>query len=116
MKKNKNLLLFLFLLNICACTYEKSEPLLCDNVNSNYTQSVVPIILTRCAVSGCHNGDSTSVGNFKNYMELKERVNNGLFNSKVIVEKSMPPPTVPALKKEEYLILKCWYDSGAPNN
>lgn len=107
-----NILLFLFY----ACTHERSEISPCEGVNSSYAQSIAPIIQTRCALPGCHNGDSVSVGNFSNYDEIKIRVDNGQFKIKVFDTKSMPPASLPALPSGEYNKLKCWFDSGAPNN
>jgi hypothetical protein len=89
---------------------------LCDTVNSDYTESVALLIQTRCALSGCHIGDSVSVGNFNNYSEIKERVDNGTFREKVIDSKTMPPSTKPPLSTQEYTIFKCWFEKGGPNN
>lgn len=104
------------LIGINSCTSDKTELLLCDTVNADYSESVALIIQTRCALSGCHIGDSVSVGNFNNYSEIKERVDNGTFREKVIDSKTMPPSTKPPLTTQEYTILKCWYEAGASGN
>ena len=99
-----------------SCTYKKVDLNPCDTVNSNYDISISPLIQTHCALSGCHNGDSTSVGNFNLYTEIKMRVDNGQFKIKMFDSKSMPPASQPSLTSEEYNKLKCWFDAGAPNN
>lgn len=117
-KESANNLFALFILAFyfSACTYKKVELDPCENVNSKYTQDISPLIQTHCALSGCHNGDSTSVGNFNEYAEIKMRVENGQFKIKVFDSKSMPPISQPSLTSEEYNKLKCWFDAGAPNN
>ena len=82
----------------------------------SYKDQLIPLFNTKCALSGCHNGDSTSVGNFNEYAEIKMRVDNGQFKIKMFDSKSMPPISQPPLTSEEYNKLKCWFDAGAPNN
>jgi hypothetical protein len=116
-KSLNNRFIFYILACYCtSCTHEKTELNPCENVDVNYTQSISPIIQTHCALSGCHNGDSTSVGNFSEYSEIKLRVDNGQFKIKVFDTQSMPPIGQPALTSEEFNKLKCWYDAGALNN
>ena len=99
-----------------GCTYDNLELNPCESVDVKYTESIAPLIQTSCALSGCHNGDSTSVGNFNLYDEVKMRVENGQFKLKVIDSKSMPPTTQPPLTSKQFTLLKCWIDAGAPNN
>ena len=101
---------------LASCTYKKQEINPCEGINSNYSQNIAPLIQIHCALSGCHNGDSTSVGNFKLYEELKTRVDNGQFETRVILSKSMPPFTRPPLSEEDFATLKCWFEGGAPND
>ena len=117
-KKGANCLFafYIFAILFSACSYKKVELNPCENANSNYAQSISPLIQVHCALSGCHNGDSTSVGNFNEYAEIKMRVDNGQFKLKVFDSKSMPPVSQPSLPSEEYNKLKCWFDAGAPNN
>ncbi len=99
-----------------SCTNKKLDLNPCENVNIKYAQSIAPLIQTHCALPGCHNGDSTSVGNFNEYSEIKMRVDNGQFKIKLFDTQSMPPITRPPLTSEEYNQLKCWFDAGASNN
>ena len=98
-----------------SCTHDKGNVPLCDNVNSSYSQSVGPLIQTRCAIPACHDG-STYIGNFNNYSEVKAYIDNGIFKVKVIDMKNMPPSSQPPLSTEEFNKLKCWYENGGPNN
>ncbi len=107
---------FILAIFISSCTYKKLDINPCDNVSSNYTKSISPLIKTHCALSGCHNGDSISVGDFNEYTEIKMRVDNGQFKIKVFDSKLMPPASQPSLASEDYNKLKCWFDAGAPNN
>ena len=113
---NRLFVLYILTLYFSACTHKKIELNPCENVNIKYAQSIAPLIQTHCALPGCHNGDSTSVGNFNEYNEIKIRVENGQFKIKLFDTKSMPPITQPALSSEDFNKLKCWFDAGALNN
>lgn len=99
-----------------GCTYDNLELDPCESINVKYAENIAPLIQTRCALSGCHNGDSTSVGDFNLYDEVKLRVENGQFKLKVIDTRSMPPTTQAPLSTEQFNLLKCWIEVGAPNN
>lgn len=99
-----------------GCTYDNLELDPCDIINVKYAESIAPIIQTSCALPACHNGDSNSVGNFHLYEEVKMRVENGQFKLKVFESKTMPPSTQPPLTSEQFNLLKCWVEVGAPNN
>ena len=102
---------------LCSgCSHDEPEINPCDNINSKYAESIAPLIQSHCALSGCHNGDSLSVGNFNNYTEVKLRVDNGQFKARVLDSKTMPPLSKPSLTTEEYNKFKCWVDGGALNN
>ena len=114
MTKIRRTVFFLFVTAI-SCTYDKGVVPLCDNVNSSYSQSIRPIMESKCAISGCHDGSSYT-GNFNMYNEIKNWVDNGIFKVKVIDSKQMPPPTQPPLSDKEYQQIKCWVEKGALNN
>lgn len=103
-----------------GCYYDKEEllypgsnnPVDCSTVEAKFSANVQPLINAKCATSGCH--DATASGGliFQNYSQIsgaKDRV-----NARAVVEKSMPP-TGP-LQPAELNIIKCWIESGAPNN
>ncbi len=108
--------IFIVIILFSGCTYDNLELNPCERIAVKYSESIVPLIQSRCALSGCHNGDSTSVGNFNLYDEVKTRVANGQFELKVFESKSMPPTTLPPLTIKQFNLLKCWVDAGAPNN
>jgi hypothetical protein len=85
----------------------------CSKISSGYASNIKPIIEGNCLSSGCHNSGSKN-GDFTTYEAIKIKVDNGSFNSRVIQEKDMPLSgslSIDQLKK-----IKCWLNSGAPNN
>lgn len=103
------------LLAALSCTSDKGEIPVCDTVNSSYSQSIVPIMQSSCAIPSCHDG-SSYIGNFSDYTQIKYWVDNGFFRSKVIDTKTMPPTNRPPLTVQEYNKIKCWLENGALNN
>lgn len=78
---------------------------------TSYQNEVGPIIMTNCAISGCHNGDNGSITNFTNFGlvqntadEIKRRTQNG----------SMPQTG--SITEEEKALIACWVDEGAKDN
>ncbi len=108
--------LYILAFYFSSCTSKKLDLDPCESVNIKYAESISPLIQTRCALPGCHNGDSISVGDFNDYTEIKMRVDNGQFKLKVFDTRSMPPMTQPTLTSEEFNKLKCWFEAGALNN
>ncbi len=80
-----------------------------------YNPDIKTIINTKCAVSGCHDGNSGIVG-FKEYATLKERADNGRIKSYLFELKIMPPSTSTQLTDDEKKLIECWLNNGAPEN
>ncbi len=80
-----------------------------------YTSDINAIVNTKCAISGCHNGNSGVVG-FTSYTPLKERADNGRIKSYVFELKIMPPASAAQLTEDEKKLLQCWLDNDAPEN
>lgn len=113
----------LFILSIVitiqSCYYDKEELLYpesntvnCSAINAKFSADVLPLITARCATSGCH--DATASGGliFQNYAQIsgvKDRI-----NARAVVEKTMPSSG--PLQPSEINIIRCWIESGAPNN
>lgn len=116
MKKLIFLIIILFTLQSCYNDNEEDlyGPVLCDTADITYSEDVAPIINSSCATSGCHVAGGTGPGNFTVFSELLAKVNNGSFENRVLVQKTMPPGT--ALINCELDILQTWIDNGAPNN
>ena len=103
-----------------SCYYDKSEllypgsnqPADCATVPAKFGADVLPLITSKCNIATCH--DATASGGFvlQNYPQVsgaKDRI-----NTRVAVTRDMPPTG--ALLPAEINIIKCWIQSGAPNN
>ena len=119
MMKMKKTLLFLTCctFGIVACnkepnTTEPEQPATC---HATYVADIKTIVNTKCAISGCHDGNSGIIG-FNTYIPLKERADNGRIKSYVIELKIMPPSTAKQLTDDEKKLIQCWLDNGAPEN
>lgn len=102
-----------------GCYYDKEEllypgtntPVNCSTINAKFGADVFPLITTKCSLPSCHDAASGRI-TFQNYAQISAAA--GRINTRVVVEKSMPQ-TGP-LQKSEIDIIKCWIESGAPNN
>lgn len=103
-----------------GCYYDKEALLYpgsnqvvdCATVQAKFSTNVLPLITTKCAISNCH--DATASGGliFQSYAQIssaKDRI-----NTRAVVEKTMP--SAAPLQPSEIDIIKCWLESGAPNN
>jgi uncharacterized membrane protein len=103
-----------------GCYYDKEALLYpgsgqvvdCTTISAKFGADVSPLISSKCATSGCH--DATASGGliFQNYAQIssaKDRI-----NTRAVIEKTMP--SAAPLQPAEINILKCWIESGAPNN
>ena len=82
----------------------------------SFSTDIKPILINHC--TSCHNGGSFAPGNWNNYSELKTRVDNGKFNTKVLdpATLDMPkgnPSSLPANDRE---LLRKWVEQGAKDN
>lgn len=104
-----------------GCYYDKEEilypgsttPVDCTTVQSGFAADVQPLIISKCAIPGCHDASGASGGVIlQSHAQMsgkKDRI-----NTRAVVDKTMPPtgPLTPA----EAAKIKCWIDAGAPNN
>lgn len=103
-----------------SCYYDKEEllypgsnaPVNCATINAGFAANVFPLISSACATSGCH--DATASGGLilQNYSQIssaKQRI-----MARAVVEKTMP--SAGPLQPSQINIIKCWIESGAPNN
>lgn len=84
----------------------------CNTVSAKYAADVQPIIASKCATGGCHDASASGGVVLQTHSQVsakKDRV-----YARAVVEKSMPSSG--ALSAAETAKLKCWIDSGAPNN
>ncbi len=85
----------------------------CSAISSGYASNIKPIIDGNCLSSGCHNAGSAN-GDFTTYAGLKAKVDNGSVDNRVIQQKTMPLSG--SLAMDDLKKIKCWLNSGAPNN
>jgi hypothetical protein len=112
----------LVLFSISSCYYDKEDKLYdeyyklknCDTVSVTYSHTIEPIILSKCATSGCHTAGGTANGNFDTYSGAKAKVDNGSFLNRTKVLLNMPPSA--PLNACEISQIDKWIQTGAPNN
>jgi uncharacterized membrane protein len=101
-----------------GCYYDKAELLYtgkinCPSVSAKFSTDVQPIVQNKCATSGCHNASGGAGGTvLETYAQIAAKADR--INQRCVVDKTMPTsgPLLPA----EIAALKCWIDSGTPNN
>lgn len=97
-----------------ACKKEKKEDVIdCTGVSPSYNSEIKPIISANCLSSGCHNAGSSN-GDYTTYNGLKAVAASGVLESRVIINKTMPPSGPLSLDNRKKI--KCWISSGALNN
>jgi hypothetical protein len=89
----------------------------CPEEEVSYLADVKPIVETKCAVSGCHNGSLGVDRDWSNFNVFQHNAKNGNVKSHVI-NRIMPPAYSPAgpLSQEQINTIACWVDNDAPNN
>lgn len=111
----------LFLLPVfftSSCLNDKNEDVGLNSCDTTYYATTIrPIILTHCMGNnaGCHVSGGSGEGDFAKFLQLKDKIDNGAFNDRVLVTKDMPPSTtpLPALSDASRLLLENWVNSGA---
>lgn len=79
----------------------------------SYKKSILPIIESKCAVSGCHI-QGFHEGDFTIFEEVKKQVDRGKFKRLVIENKSMPPDQ--PLDSKDLKLIEAWLQQGGKNN
>lgn len=110
----------LLIMAVTGCYYDKEELLYsgkgtvsCSNVSAKFSTDVSVIIKNKCATSGCHDAAGSAGGTvLVTYAQISAAA--ARINQRAVVDKTMP--TSGPLSVAEVSILKCWIDSGAPNN
>lgn len=92
-----------------SCTKEEDP---CDT-NPTYNSEIAAIINGNCTNSSCH-GSGSANGDFTSYAGLDTVLNNGRFNTLVLVNKSMPQGG--SLSDSQLDKIQCWVDAGYPQN
>lgn len=110
----------MMVINFTGCYYDKAELLYggsatinCSTISAKFSTDVNPIIQTKCATAGCHNAASAQGGTvLVTYAQVAAK--SALIKQRCVIEKNMPPTG--ALPPAEIAVIKCWIDSGSPNN
>jgi hypothetical protein len=105
-----------FLMCLYSCVSHDFPEYECAEIYT-FTGDVKPIIETKCAITGCHNGDMGQSLNWTNFETFHQRVESGLVKFRV-THRIMPPSSSPAgpLTQEQINAIACWADQGALNN
>ena len=132
MLANKNKIHLLLLVLLFSCTYDKVETL----PDTGYPDAVAKILVSKCAVEGCHNSISRSTAGGLDYSTWNSMFDGGRNGTSVIpfsVEYSYLLYTVntdsarapvllprmpylsPSLSEEEYQTLVNWIKRGSPD-
>lgn len=96
-----------------ALLYPGSSTINCTGVAASFSANVKPLLQSKCNVSGCHNAASGGGGVvLETYTQVAAKA--GRIKQRCVIEKTMPPSG--PLSTADIATLKCWIDSGAPNN
>ncbi len=103
-----------------SCYYDKEELLYpgstaavdCSTVPATFSANVLPIVSANCATSGCHDATASGGLTFQNHSQISGA--QARINARALIEKTMPPSG--PLQPSEINAIKCWLESGAPNN
>lgn len=104
------------ILAISGCYYDNEETLYgpgCDQSNSAFEQTILPIIRSNCQAPACH-GQGSENGEIVTYDQVKFLVDNGTFRNAVVVSKRMPQGG--ALSSCDLDLIEQWLTAGAQNN
>jgi uncharacterized membrane protein len=120
MKKNKTILGLLLALSLTTigCYYDKEEELYglatidCSTISVSFNADIKPMIMTKCAISGCHDAAASGGVTFSDHNSISNRA--ARIRQRAVVERTMPK--VGFLTQDEINKLRCWIESGAPNN
>jgi hypothetical protein len=108
------IVLIVVLVNACKKDSENnnSQPVDCSTITTTFSGSVLPLMTSSCAKSGCHNtGSSNGPGALTNYTQI--------FNSRVRIREVVAGGQMPqdaTFSGTQKAIITCWIDAGAPNN
>jgi len=101
-----------------GCYYDKEEELYpfasCDTSAVTWSGTISPMLLTNCAISGCHVAGGTGPGDLTAYTNVKTAVDNGRLRQEVVVRRTMPPSgSMSPCDREK---IDTWIKNGAPEN
>lgn len=82
----------------------------------SFQLDVKPIIESKCAISGCHDGNN-GIPNWNDFATFQEEARNGSVKN-FVINRIMPKAESPAgpLSQEQINTIACWIDHGALDN
>lgn len=95
----------------------------CDSNVVYFQQQVLPILISNCAVPGCHD-QATDDNDWIQITDFTTLLNSGIIQDGDLVEalnetdpdKVMPPPDQPGLTDQQIDLIELWIAQGAQNN
>jgi hypothetical protein len=98
-----------------SCVSHDLQQYSCDSGTVGYQDSVKPIVQTKCALDGCHNGTNHELPNWTDFSTFQNRASDV---KRRILAHEMPPSNSPAggLSHAQINAIACWVDQGAQNN
>ncbi|GCC51407.1 cytochrome c [Chryseotalea sanaruensis] len=94
-----------------GCSFSLNRQVARGDTGISWSNEIQDIIVTNCAVSGCHNGtQSPNLSNISGVQANKETVKSRTGNG------TMPPAGRTDLTAEQIKKIACWVDDGAKNN
>ncbi|MBS1733139.1 MAG: hypothetical protein JST02_07560 [Bacteroidetes bacterium] len=110
----------LSLFTLSGCYYDKEDLLYppagstdCTTIPAKFSVDIKSIMENKCATSGCHDA-STGAGSVTLVTYAQISAAAVRINQRCVIDKTMPPGA--PLTTAEINALKCWINSGAPNN
>jgi hypothetical protein len=83
----------------------------------SYSADVDPIITTKCAISGCHNGSLGADRDWTNFEKFQAKALAGIVKQKIVAHEMPPPGSAGGpLSDDQISIISCWIDNGALDN
>jgi len=138
MKKNFSYILFLFLLVFSVVVGCKHHPIIPNNNNNTidttkitpppsnpkdsvcFDEEILPILLSNCAMSGCHDPGTAEEGIIlNNYANVQATISSKKLTTYITtttLSKRMPPPPMSALSQAQIDLINKWIKEGRKQN
>jgi len=94
-----------------GCTFVKEVTIAKGETGVSFDTQIKPIINTKCALSGCHNGDNGANRNWTVFSNVKANA----ANIKTLTGNRTMPQTG-SLTQDQIDLIACWVDDGAKDN
>ncbi|MFZ1806441.1 MAG: hypothetical protein WAU36_04435 [Cyclobacteriaceae bacterium] len=94
-----------------GCSFVKDVTIVKGETGVSFSAQIKPIINTKCALSGCHNGDNGASRNWTVFSNVKSNAANIKTRTG---NRSMPQTG--SLTQDQIDLIACWVDDGAKDN